>query len=420
MLRLRLKAYHYYQKLPFPSYFASWETVFRHSLREYYHQPRYQPVENWQDLPPDIRQAYQQLGLPEAEQTLLAGINTQYNSEFIYRAFREQLARQGVIFLNMDEALKKHPKMVKKYFGQIMNYRENKFAALNLAFWSGGAFLYLPAGIRLSQPIQSFFFMNIANFGQFEHTLIIAEAGSQGHYVESCVAPRYSRYAFHVGGVEVFIASRARMRLTSIQNWSKNVINPSISVAQVEKNGLVEWISCNLGSRATFKYPTVILKGDHSRAQLISLSWANKKQWQDSGGKIIHQGKASRSQIVAKSIAKDDGQANYRGLIQVKEKARGIISQTRCDSLLFGQGKSASFPEIKNEGQGKVKIHHEASLYRLDSERLFYLQTRGLSEEEIDRLLISGFIKPVTANLPPEYAQGLLRLINLEMNPNLG
>src|SRR3989344_5447116 len=374
----------------------------------------------WADVSPEIKKTFDRLGIPEAEKKYLAGVSAQYESEVVYSSVQDKLAKQGILFCDTDTAVKKYPDIVKKYLGTAIPSGDNKFAALNSAFWSGGSFVYIPAGKKVELPLQAYFRINAARMGQFERTLIIAEPGSSVHYVEGCTAPIYSRDSLHAAVVEIFVQKEARVRYTTIQNWSNNVYNLVTKRAFVEENGIMEWVDGNLGSKVTMKYPSVFLRGRGAKGEVLSLAVAGKGQHQDAGDKMILLAPDTSSTIISKSISFSGGRTSYRGLVKVSHNAKRVKSFVRCDALLLDeQSRSDTYPTTQTDENDAV-LAHEASVAKLGDEQLFYLRSRGLNEAQATSLIINGFIEPIVKELPMEYASELNRLIEMQMEGSVG
>ncbi|MBI4789607.1 MAG: Fe-S cluster assembly protein SufB [Chloroflexi bacterium] len=375
---------------------------------------------SWDQVPDQIKKTFDRLGIPEAEKKFLAGVGAQYESEVVYHNIQESLKKQGVIFLGMDQALAEHPDIVKKYFGTIIPSADNKFAALNSAVWSGGSFIYVPPGVHVDMPLQAYFRINARNMGQFERTLIIADEGSYVHYVEGCTAPTYSSDSLHSAVVEIMIHKDARVRYTTIQNWSSNVYNLVTKRAVAQEDATMEWVDCNLGSKLTMKYPSVYMMGKGAHGEILSVAFAGKGQHQDAGGKVVHGAPYTSSTIASKSISKDGGRTSYRGLLKVYPGAEGVKSNVRCDALLLDeQSRSDTYPYIEVD-EDNVTIGHEASVSKIGEEQLFYLMSRGLTEAEAATMIVSGFIEPIVKELPMEYSVEMNRLIQLQMEGSVG
>ncbi len=374
----------------------------------------------WEDVPEDIKRTFERLGIPEAERKVLAGTGAQYDSVNAYHKLKEEWESKGVIFEDMDIALQKYPDLVKEYFMKLVPSHDHKFAALHGAVWSGGTFLCIPKGVKVTAPLQAYFRMNAKNMGQFEHTLIIIEEGAEGHYIEGCSAPKYGSTSLHAGCVEIYVKPNARFRYSSVENWSQDTYNLNTKRALVEEDATMEWVGGNLGSGRTMLYPCSILKGRGSHADHLGVAFANKDQVQDTGAKVIHIGAESSSTVLTKSISKNGGRNVYRGLLQVNKGATGAKSQVRCDSLLLDEWSiSDTYPAMRIH-EDDVSIGHEASTGRVSEEQLFYLQSRGLSEDEALAMIVNGFIEPIVRELPLEYAVEMNRLIEMEMEQAIG
>jgi Fe-S cluster assembly protein SufB len=381
----------------------------------YYLKPTEKKGASWEELPKEIRDTYDAIGIPEAEKKYLAGVGAQYDSEIIYHSIKKEWEKKGVIFLDTDTALKKYPKYFKEYFGKAVPPADNKLAALNSAVWSGGSFIYVPKGVRVDIPLQAYFRINAAKMGQFERTLIIVDEGAQVHYVEGCTAPIYTTDSLHAAVVEIFVKKGARCRYTTIQNWPKNVYNLVTKRAFVEEDGLMEWVDGNLGSKVTMKYPSCYLKGRGARGELLSIAFAGKWQEQDSGGKMIHLAPQTSSKIVSKSISKDGGKTNFRSLVKMIKGAKESKTHVQCSSLILDKdSKAITYPAMQIE-EDEIEAAHEATVGRIGEDKLFYAMSRGLSEDDAISMIVNGFIEPIVKELPLEYALELNRLIQLEM-----
>ncbi|MGI8926258.1 MAG: Fe-S cluster assembly protein SufB [Tepidiformaceae bacterium] len=375
---------------------------------------------SWDDVPEYIRKTFDKLGIPEAEKKYLAGVGAQYDSEVVYHNIREDLEKLGVIFVGMDQGLREHEDMVREYFGTIIPAGDNKYAALNSAVWSGGSFIYVPKGVKVDVPLQAYFRINTQNMGQFERTLIIADEGSQVHYVEGCTAPIYSSDSLHSAVVEIIVKKNARVRYTTIQNWSNNVYNLVTKRAVAYENAVMEWVDGNLGSKLTMKYPSVYLMGEGAHGEILSLAFAGAGQHQDAGGKIVHAAPNTTSTIISKSLSKDGGRTSYRGLLKVYEGCSNVKSNVRCDALLIDeQSRSDTYPTMEIDAPD-VHIQHEAYVSKLGEDQLFYLMSRGLSEDAAAKMIVNGFVEPIVKELPMEYAVELNRLIELQMEGAIG
>lgn len=419
MTEFRLKALELFEQKPMPTWGADLSDLSADDIH-FYVKPIVEKRNSWDDVPVDIKKTFDRLGVPQAEKTMLAGVSAQFESEVIYKRLKEHWARKGVVFLDTETGLKEYPELFKKYFGTVIPAHDNKFAALNSAVWSGGSFVYVPAGVRIDQPLQAYFRINSANMGQFERTLIIAEPGSYIHYVEGCSAPVYRSNSLHSAVVEIIALPGAHVRYTTIQNWSENVYNLVTKRAIAHENATVEWIDGNFGSKVTMKYPCIILKGEQSKGQIVSIAVARQGQHQDSGGKIIHLANNTTSNILAKSISKNGGRSSYRGLLKVAKDLKNIVSRVQCDALLFDQhSRSDTYPTI-DIASDDVDIGHEASVSKISDDQIFYLVSRGFSEQQAQALIVNGFIECFVKLLPMEYAVEINRLIELEMEDSIG
>lgn len=386
----------------------------------YYIKPIEVQGKSWDDVPEYIKKTFDRLGIPEAERKFLAGVTAQYESEVVYHSFREDLEKQGVIFLDMDSGLRQHEDIVKKYFATVIPPNDNKFAALNSAVWSGGSFIYVPPGLDVKIPLQAYFRINAENMGQFERTLIIADRGSRVHYIEGCTAPVYSTNSLHSAVVELLALEGAYIRYTTIQNWAHNIFNLVTKRAVAHKNATVEWVDGNIGSRLTMKFPAVYLVGEGAKGEILSIAFAGNGQHQDAGAKAIHAAPNTSSRITSKSISKGGGRASYRGLVKVYPHATKSKVSVECDALLIdGASRSDTYPTMEIDAD-EVRIEHEARVSKVAEEQIFYLTSRGLTEDEARLLIINGFIEPFTKELPMEYAVELNRLIELEMEGSVG
>ncbi len=375
---------------------------------------------DWNDVPDDIKRTFDRLGIPEAEQKYLSGAGGQYDSEVVYHDMKEELTRLGVIFSDPETAFKEHPDIFKEYFGTVIPPLDNKFAALNSAVWSGGSFIYVPPGVKIDYPLQAYFRINSENMGQFERTLIIADEGSQIHYVEGCTAPVYSSASLHSAVVEIICKKNSRVRYSTIQNWSNNVYNLVTKRAIAEEGAVMEWVDGNLGSRVTMKYPSVYLNGEGAHGEVLSIAFAGDEQHQDAGGKIVHNAPNTTSKIISKSISKNGGRTSYRGLIKASKDATNCNSNVVCDALMLDEySQSDTYPYIEVDSD-QVNIEHEARVSKIGEEQLFYLMSRGLSEEDASAMIVNGFIEPLVKELPMEYAVELNKLIQLQMEGSIG
>ena len=420
MREFRLKSLDHFEKRPMPNWGSEEIKDIDFDNIYYYIKPAAEQGKTWDEVPAHINDTFEKLGIPEAERKFLAGVGAQYESEVIYHSLREDLEKQGVIFLDMDGALREYPDLVKQYFGTIIPYADNKFAALNSAVWSGGSFVYVPEGVRVEVPLQAYFRINAENMGQFERTLIIAAPGSYVHYVEGCTAPTYSTDSLHSAVVEIVVQEGARVRYTTIQNWSKNVYNLVTKRAAAYRDATMEWVDGNLGSKVTMKYPAVWMMEPGARGEVLSVAFAGDGQHQDAGAKMVHAAPHTSSQITSKSISKGTGRSSYRGLVKVHKGAEHVKSNVVCDALLLDEtSRTDTYPYMEIEEES-VSIGHEATVSKVAEEQIFYLQSRGLSEDEAMSMIVNGFIEPIAKELPLEYAVELNRLIQLEMEGSVG
>ena len=421
MLEKRLKALEYFYKLETPSWGPDISKLDINKIIYYAKADAKKNSKKWEDLPPEIRNTFQKLGIPEAEQKYLAGAGAQFESMTLYHNLKKEWEDKGVIFLDMDEALQKYPELVKPYFmTQCVSSRLHKFAALHGAVWSGGTFLYIPEGVKVDFPLQAYFRMNAEKMGQFEHTLMIIEKGAQGSYVEGCSAPIYNENSLHAGCVEVFVKEGARFRYSSVENWSKNTYNLNTKRSVVDKNGFMEWIGANMGSCVTMLYPCSILKGENSRADHLAIAFSGKGQNQDTGAKVYHLGKNTSSTIKSKSISVDGGVTSYRGHLEIKKGATGAKSNIQCDALMMDDtSKTNTFPYMKIN-ENKSDVAHEATVGKISQDQIFYLMSRGIPETQAIQMIVSGFIEPIIKELPLEYAVEMNRLMGLEVTGSLG
>ncbi|MDO4784727.1 MAG: Fe-S cluster assembly protein SufB [Propionibacteriaceae bacterium] len=420
MLDLRLKGLKLFEKKPMPSWGADLNEIDFDEIK-YFVRSTERQAHTWEDLPEDIKNTYDRLGIPEAEKArLVAGVAAQYESEVVYHKINEELERQGVIFLDTDTALKEHPELFKEYFGTVIPVGDNKFAALNTAVWSGGSFVYVPKGVHVSIPLQAYFRINTENMGQFERTLIIADEGSYVHYVEGCTAPIYSSDSLHSAVVEIIVKKDARVRYTTIQNWSTNVYNLVTKRAVCAEGATMEWIDGNIGSKVTMKYPAVYLMGEHAKGETLSIAFAGEGQHQDAGSKMVHCAPHTSSSIISKSVARSGGRSSYRGLVKVEEGARHSASSVKCDALLVDTiSRSDTYPYV-DVRTDDVAMAHEATVSKVSDDQLFYLMSRGMEEDEAMAMIVRGFVEPIARELPMEYALELNRLIELQMEGAVG
>ncbi len=419
MRAFRLRALLMFEKKLLPPWGADLSTINFDDIF-YYIKPTMGNVSSWEDLPKDIKDTYDKIGIPEAEKKFLSGVSAQYESEVVYKSVQSMLTKKGVIFLDMDSGLREYPEIVKQYFGTVIPPGDNKFSALNSSVWSGGSFVYIPAGVHVDLPLQAYFRINAANMGQFERTLIIAEEGSYVHYVEGCTAPIYTTDSLHSAVVEIIVKKGARVRYTTIQNWSTNVYNLVTKRARVEEEGVMEWVDGNLGSKITMKYPSIYLMGKKARGEVLSIAYAGPGQHQDAGGKAVHVASETTSQIISKSISRGGGRTSYRGLIQVNKGATKVKSKVVCDALLLDEdSRSDTYPTMKIDEQ-EVTIEHEATVSKIGDEQMFYLQSRGIDKGQAQSMIVNGFIEPIVKELPLEYAVEMNRLIQLQMEGSVG
>jgi Fe-S cluster assembly protein SufB len=419
MRDFRLRAYEIFKQKAMPQWGANLSPI-DFSAITYYLRATDQQSQTWEDLPQEIKDTYDRIGVPEAEKKFLAGVSAQYESEVVYESIAKELDKLGVIFCDMDTAVKKYPKIVKEYFGTLIPPHDNKFAALNSAVWSGGSFVYIPKGVTVKLPLQAYFRINAEAFGQFERTLIIAEEGSSVHYIEGCTAPIYRTSSLHSAVVEIFAKKGARVRYTTVQNWSKNIYNLVTKRARAEEGALMEWVDCNIGSGITMKYPAVYLAGRGARGEVLSIAYAGKGQHQDTGAKMVHLAPDTSSRVISKSISKDGGRSSYRGLVHIGKGAKNAQSSVICDALLLDDlSRSDTYPTMKIQNDS-ARIEHEATVAKIGTDKLFYLMSRGISKTDAEGLLVNGFIDPVVKEIPLEYSIELNRLINMEMEGSVG
>jgi Fe-S cluster assembly protein SufB len=419
MKDFRLRSLRHFERRPMPTWGGDMSEIYFDDIY-YYIKPTDKQVDAWDQLPDSVKQTYEKLGIPEAERKYLAGVTAQYESEVVYHRNRVELEQQGVVFCDMDTAVREYAELVRPYFGKVIPPNDNKFAALNSAVWSGGSFIYVPPGVEVEMPLQAYFRINAENMGQFERTLIIADEGAKVHYIEGCSAPVYTSDSLHSAVVEIVVKPSARVTYTTIQNWSNNVFNLVTKRARVEAEGHMEWIDGNIGSRLTMKYPGVVMVGPKASGEVLSVAYAGPGQHQDAGAKMTHAAPETTSKIVSKSISKDGGRTSYRGLVRVEEGASKCRSHVQCDALILDDNSvSDTYPYMEIGAQDAV-IGHEATVSKVADEQLFYLQSRGLSEEQAMGLVVNGFIEPVTRTLPMEYAVEWSRLIELQMEGSVG
>jgi Fe-S cluster assembly protein SufB len=420
MLNLRLKGLELFDKKPLPNWGSDLTTIDFDNIK-YFVRSTEKQATSWEELPEDIKNTYDRLGIPEAEKNrLVAGVAAQYESEVVYHKIREDLEEQGVIFLDTDTALKEYPEMFKEYFATVIPVGDNKFAALNTAVWSGGSFIYVPKNVQVEIPLQAYFRINTENMGQFERTLIIVDEGAYVHYVEGCTAPIYSSDSLHSAVVEIIVKKNARCRYTTIQNWSNNVYNLVTKRAVAHEGATMEWIDGNIGSKVTMKYPAVWMTGEYARGETLSIAFAGEGQHQDAGAKMVHAAPNTSSTIISKSVARKGGRTSYRGLVQVNEGAYNSKSTVKCDALLVDEdSRSDTYPYV-DVRTDDVSMGHEATVSKVSDDQLFYLMSRGLSEDEAMAMIVRGFVEPIARELPMEYALELNRLIELQMEGSVG
>ncbi|MDI2027322.1 Fe-S cluster assembly protein SufB [Saccharopolyspora sp. TS4A08] len=420
MLETRMKALKLFDRKPMPNWGADLSGIDFDNIK-YFVRSTEEQAQTWEDLPEDIKNTYDKLGIPEAEkQRLVAGVAAQYESEVVYHQIREDLEAQGVLFLDTDTALREHPEIFKEYFGSVIPAGDNKFSALNTAVWSGGSFIYVPPGVHVDIPLQAYFRINTENMGQFERTLIIVDEGAYVHYVEGCTAPIYSSDSLHSAVVEIIVKKGGRCRYTTIQNWSNNVYNLVTKRAKAEEGATMEWVDGNLGSKVTMKYPSVFLMGEHAKGEVLSVAFAGEGQHQDAGAKMEHLAPHTSSTIVSKSIARGGGRTSYRGLVKVAKRAHHSSSNVKCDALLVDTiSRSDTYPYV-DVRVDDVTMGHEATVSKVSDDQLFYLMQRGLTEDEAMAMIVRGFVEPIARELPMEYALELNRLIELQMEGAVG
>lgn len=419
MLQYRLRSYEHFLKRPMPSWTDGLDRIDFDKI-VYYRKPSEREEKSWDDVPDQIKATFERLGIPEAERKFLAGVGAQYDSEVVYHSVKEELAKLGVVFMGTDQALQEYPDIFRKHFGTVVPAEDNKFSALNGAVWSGGSFVYVPKGVEVPLPLQAYFRINGENTGQFERTLIVVDEGASVHYIEGCTAPIYATDSLHVAVVEVVALARSKVRYTTIQNWSNDVYNLVTKRAHAYEDSTVEWIDANTGSRKTVKYPSIYLRGRGATADIISVAVAGRGQHQDTGAKAIHLAPDTRSRIVSKSVSKDGGRASYRGQVKVAPGATGAVASVRCDALMLDdESRSDTYPYIDIQ-EDDTTLTHEATVGRISADQVFYLMSRGLTENEAQNLIVQGFLEVFTKELPMEYAIEFNRLVKLEMEGSLG
>ncbi|HKI28354.1 MAG TPA: Fe-S cluster assembly protein SufB, partial [Actinomycetota bacterium] len=419
MREFRLKALEHFENRPTPTWGGNLGQIDWNNIH-YFVRASEKQSRNWDEVPDDIKKTFDRLGIPEAERDFLAGVGAQYESEVVYHQIREDLEKQGVVFLDMDSGLREYEDIVREHWATVIPPNDNKLAALNSAVWSGGSFVYVPAGVKVEMPLQAYFRINTENMGQFERTLIIAEEGSDVHYIEGCTAPTYSSDSLHSAVVEIVAKKGARVRYTTIQNWSTNVYNLVTKRAAAHEDAVMEWIDGNIGSKVTMKYPSIYLLGKGARGEVLSVAYAGKGMHTDAGGKAIHAAPHTTSVLTSKSVSKDGGRTGYRGLVRIEPGAHHAKSNVRCDALILDEeSRSDTYPYVEVEEE-TAQLGHEASVSRIGEDQLFYLMSRGLSEAEASAMIVNGFIEPITRELPMEYAVELNRLVELQMEGAIG
>ena len=421
MLKIRLKGLKIFNELKTPTWGPDISDLDLDEIIYYMTPDAQKNATSWDDVPEDIKKTYERLGIPKAEREALGGVGVQYESEVVYHSLKKEIADKGVVFLDMDEAVKEYPEMVKKYFmTSCVPINLHKFTALHAAVWSGGTFIYIPKGVKFSEPLQAYFRMNAKKGGQFEHTLIIVDEDAEVHYIEGCSAPQYTENSLHAGCVEIHVMKNARARYSSIENWSRNTYNLNTKRAMVYDNALIEWVNGNMGSKVTMLYPTSLLMGEGAKADFLGIAFAGKDQHQDTGTKVYHLASNTSSTVRSKSISKEGGITSYRGLIQIKKGAKNCKSHVECDALMMDNiSKSNTFP-FMDVRENDVELGHEATVGKISDEQIFYLMSRGLTNEQASQMIVSGLIEPIVKALPMEYAVELNRLIELEMEGSLG
>ncbi len=417
--RIRLKAFDHYLSRPVPEWGVDLSDINEDEI-QFFIPEELQKTRSWEDVPETMKKVYDDLKIPEAERKFLAGVETQFDSNVVYGKIKERWESQGVIFTNTEDGLKNHEELFRKWFGRVVPFSDNKYASLNTAFWSGGSFVYVPKGVKVEIPLQAYFYIQSQNLGQFERTLIIADEGASVHYVEGCSAPTYKSNSLHTGVIELVAMKDAKIRYTTIQNWSNNIYNLVTQRGLAFDNARIEWVDCNIGSKATMKYPSVMLRGKKSHGEVLSIAVADKGQWQDSGAKMIHIGEDTSSVITTKSICKNGGRTSYRGMVKIPRGARNSKSKVQCDALILDNKSQTDTYPMNKIHEGTARIEHEASVSKISEDQTYYLKSRGLSEEEASGLIVSGFLDEVTKELPMEYAMELNQLIRMGMEGSVG
>lgn len=419
MLEFRLKAYDAFLELENPKWGPSLDMIDFDDYT-YYIKSSDKTESDWEEVPETIKNTFDKLGIPEAEKKFLAGVSTQYESEVVYHNMLKEVEDKGVIFLDTDSALRLHPELFKEYFSKAVSYRDNKYAALNSAVWSGGSFIYVPKGVKLDKPLQSYFRINSERMGQFERTLIIVDEGADVHYVEGCTAPIYSKDSLHAAVVEIFVKEGGKCRYSTVQNWSDNIINLVTKRAMVDAYGTMEWIDGNIGSLVNMKYPACVLRGEYAKGICISIAVASRSQIQDAGAKMIHLAPNTSSNIISKSIARTGGKVNYRGLVSMSPKAHNSKAKVECDTLILDKISTSDTIPTNVVNNPNCTIEHEATVSKISEDQLFYLMSRGLSEQQATEMIVMGFLEPFTRELPMEYAVELNQLLKLDMSEAIG
>jgi Fe-S cluster assembly protein SufB len=419
MLQFRLRSLEAFRRLPMPNWGADLSGIDFDEIY-YYIKPLDEQGRTWEDVPDDIKKTFDRIGIPEAERKFLAGVGAQYDSEVVYHNIHKDLEAQGVIFMDPESGVREHPEIFKKYFGTVVPYNDNKFAALNSAVWSGGSFVFVPKGVNVEIPLQAYFRINSKSFGQFERTLIVAEEGSFVHYIEGCTAPIFTKDSLHSAVVEIIALPGSRVRYSTIQNWSSDVYNVVTKRAHAHAHATMEWVDGNLGSKRTMKYPSVYLMGEGAHGEVLSIAFAGKGQEQDTGGKMIHMAPNTTSVITSKSISKDGGISTYRGMVKAAPGLKGIRSKVSCDALIIDPLSTSNTFPLMDIHSDDATIEHEAKVSKISEEQLFYLMSRGIDEDESSKMIVNGFIDPLVKKLPMEYAVELNRLIDLEMEGSVG
>lgn len=419
MTDFRVQSYKKFASVPNPTWGPDLSEINFDEIT-YYVKPSERSEASWDDVPVEIKDTFEKLGIPEAEQKFLAGVSTQFDSEVVYHSTLKELEDQGVIFCDTDTALRLYPDLLKEYFGKVIPFTDNKYAALNSAVWSGGSFIYVPKGVRVEKPLQSYFRINSEQMGQFERTLIIVDEGAFVNYVEGCTAPVYTKSSLHAAIVEIYVKKGAHCRYSTVQNWANNIINLVTKRALVEEDGHMEWIDGNIGSKINMKYPACILKGDRAKGTTISIAFAGEGMYQDTGAKMIHIGKDTTSKIISKSMSAKGGKVNYRGMIKHGKSATGAKSNVECDTIILDEISTSDTLPYNIVTNNQAQVQHEATVSKVSEEQLFYLQSRGLTKEQATEMIIMGFIEPFAKELPMEYAVELNQLIKLEMEGSIG